>query len=304
MFTQTRLARSLCFAGAVLTLGGGALGLASGTASAVGVGPGSTVTVGNAPYSSAGKSCDPNRDGWHFIMNQLEYPEGSVIDGNDFGAVNITFSDGSTAVASFTDLAGGNVAHFLNNTVNQTGNFTITSVTMTFPATSDITGYGNFVISHPPCGTVTTTTTTMAPTTTTTAPTTTTMAPTTTAATTTTTMAPTTTAATTTTTMAPTTTTMAPTTTAATTTTTAVPAVTTTTLLGSAAPLPTTLAPASTTSLVLSEAPLSPVAGGSTNKQLPSTGNDSSQLALLGLAVFGFGLILMGLVRDTRPVSN
>ena len=278
MFTQTRLARSLCFAGAVLTLGGGALGLASGTASAVGVGPGSTVTVGNAPYSSAGKSCDPNRDGWHFIMNQLEYPEGSVIDGNDFGAVNITFSDGSTAVASFTDLAGGNVAHFLNNTVNQTGNFTITSVTMTFPATSDITGYGNFVISHPPCGTVTTTTTTMAPTTTTTAPTTTTMAP--------------------------TTTTMAPTTTAATTTTTAVPAVTTTTLLGSAAPLPTTLAPASTTSLVLSEAPLSPVAGGSTNKQLPSTGNDSSQLALLGLAVFGFGLILMGLVRDTRPVSN
>ena len=223
----------------------------------MGVGPGSTVTVGNAPYSSAGKSCDPNRDGWHFIMNQLEYPEGSVIDGNDFGAVNITFSDGSTAVASFTDLAGGNVAHFLNNTVNQTGNFTITSVTMTFPATSDITGYGNFVISHPPCGTVTTTTTTMAPTTT-----------------------------------------------AATTTTTAVPAVTTTTLLGSAAPLPTTLAPASTTSLVLSEAPLSPVAGGSTNKQLPSTGNDSSQLALLGLAVFGFGLILMGLVRDTRPVSN
>ncbi len=176
MFHQLRIARRLCVAGVILTVSGATLGLFGAATYAVSVDPGSTTAVaGNSPYSTVGKTCDPNRNGYHFIMNGLEYPAGSVIDAADFGPINITFSDGSTAVASFTDLAGDKTAHFLNSTVNQTGNFTITSATMAFPAGSDITGFGNFVISHPPCGTTsTTTTTTVAPTTTTVAPTTTT----------------------------------------------------------------------------------------------------------------------------------
>jgi len=58
--------------------------------------------------------------------------------------LNITFSDGTTGVATFTDLAGGNTAHFLDGADHQSGNFTIASATMTFPAGTDITGFGNF----------------------------------------------------------------------------------------------------------------------------------------------------------------
>ena len=167
MSTQLRFTRARCFAGAILAVGSTAIGLSSGTSFAATVTPGSSVSVDNAPYSTAGNTCDPNRDGYHFIVNQLVYPVGSVIDANDFGPINITFSNGTTAVANFTDLSGDKTAHFLNSTVNQTGNFTITSATLSFPTGSDITGYGNFVISHPPCGTVTTivTTTTVTPTT-------------------------------------------------------------------------------------------------------------------------------------------
>ena len=172
MITQRRLARTLCIAGAILTISGGVVGLSATPTFAVTVAPGTTIAANNAPYSTAGKACDPNRDGYHFIMNQLAYPAGSLINAADFGPVNITFSNGTTAVASFTDLSGGNTAHFLDDDTNQAGNFTITSATMTFPVGSNITGYGNFVISHPPCGTTTTTiapatTTTIAPTTTT-----------------------------------------------------------------------------------------------------------------------------------------
>ncbi len=169
MFHQLRIARRLCAAGVILTVSGATLGLLGATTLAVSVGPGFTGAVSNAPYSTAGQTCDPNRNGYHFIMNQLVYPEGAVINAADFGPINITFSDGSTAVATFTDLAGGQTAHFLNSTVDQTGNFTITSATMIFPAGTDITSFGGFVISHPPCGTTTTnTTTTVVPSTTTT----------------------------------------------------------------------------------------------------------------------------------------
>ena len=292
MFNQRRLARTLCFAGAILTLSGGAIGLTSVTTFAAPnpnpVGPGDTIAVNNTPFDSTGQQCDPSRDGWHFIMNQLEYPVGATIDGADFGPINITFSDSSTAQAMFTDLSGtlanpGTTAHFLNNTVNQTGNFTISSATMTFPSGSDITGYGNFVISHPPCGTVNTTTTS----------TTTTVAPTTTTSTTTTTVAPTTT-----TTVAPTTTTLAPTTTTAAPTTTTTVAPTTTTLVLSEAPVPPTT---TTTTLVASQAPVPPA---TVVVQLPATGTDSGRLAILGLTLFGLGLTLMGLSRRSRPVSS
>lgn len=170
MFHTLRTATRLCLAGLAITLSGAALGLLGAEAYADSAGAGTTAVVGNSPYSTTDHTCDPNRDGYHFIINGLVYADGAVIDAADFGPINITFSDGSTAVASFTDLSGDNTAHFLNSTVNQTGGFTITSATMTFPAGTDITGYGNFVISHPPCGTTTsgTTTTTTASTTTTT----------------------------------------------------------------------------------------------------------------------------------------
>lgn len=298
MRTELRLARLLTFAGAILTLSGAAVGLSSGASFAVTVGPGSTVTVNNAPFSSAGKTCDPNRDGWHFIMNQLDFPAGSQIDGADFGPINIVFSDGSTGLALFTDLAGASTAHFLDSTNNQSGNFTIASASMTFPSGTDITGFGNFVISHPPCGTTTTTTTTTtaAPTTTTT--TTTTVAPT----TTTTTVAPTTTT-TTTTTVAPTTTTttVAPTTTTTVgaTTTTAAP---TTTVAGTTTTVQV-LSEAPTTTLVASEAPV-PTTIDRTGVQLPRTGGDAARNVILGLAILGLGLTLMALARRSRPVRS
>ena len=159
MFSHLRAARMLCFSGAIITVSGLGVGLTAGTSLATSANP-SVAPVQNTPYSSYGQQCDPSRDGWHFIMNQLAYPDGATIDGNDFGPVNITFSDGSTGVATFTDLAGGKVAHFLDSTDNQSGNFTIKSASMTFPAGTDITGYGNFVISHPPCGSTTSTTST------------------------------------------------------------------------------------------------------------------------------------------------
>lgn len=260
---RRRLARAVRFAGAALALSGGAFLLASGTSFAAGVGPGSTVNVSNLPYSSAGQSCDPTRDGWHFIVNQLEYPVGSVIDNNDFGQLMITFSDGSTAVGFFTDLSGGQTAHFLSNDpAHQTGNFTVTSVTMTFPAGTDITGYGNFVLSHPPCGTVTT----VAPTTTTTL-------------------------------VAPTTTTQAPTTT----TTKSLAPTTTTTARGlSEAPATTTTTHAG----LLSEAPGSAAAVFPTARRLPTTGTESGQLALFGVAIFALGVTLLGVARRYGPVDS
>src|SRR6185295_16429369 len=112
MFTQLRLARTLCFAGAILTISGGVIGLTSVTSFANSVQPGSTISVNNTPFSSGSKDCDPSRDGWHFILNQLDYAAGATINGADFGPINITFSDNSTGVALFTDLSGGNTAHF------------------------------------------------------------------------------------------------------------------------------------------------------------------------------------------------
>jgi hypothetical protein len=71
------------------------------------------------------------------------------------GPVNITFSDGSTGVASF-NRSGRRLrsAHFLDSTDNQSGNFTDSSRrAWTFPAGNRLSrGYGNFVISHRPCG--------------------------------------------------------------------------------------------------------------------------------------------------------
>ncbi|HEY0518839.1 MAG TPA: LPXTG cell wall anchor domain-containing protein [Ilumatobacteraceae bacterium] len=277
-------------AGAVLTICGASLGLLGSTTFAAGAPTGTVATVGNTPYDTIGQACDLTRNGYHFVMNGLQYPVGSTIDGNDFGPILITFSDGSTASALFTDLSGGAVAHFLNNTVNQSGNFTITSATMTFPAGTDITGFNNFRISHPPCGTVTpttTTSTTIAPTTTTS----TTIAPTTTTSTT---IAPTTTTSTT---IAPTTTTSttiaATTTTAAATTTTATPdAPTTTSRVLSEVPVP----PTTTIVAVASEA----VPAGAA---LPVTGKNAGSMAILGMFLLTAGLAMWGVSRRSRPID-
>ncbi|MEO5723673.1 MAG: hypothetical protein ABIQ39_03685 [Ilumatobacteraceae bacterium] len=178
---KRHIARGLCAVGIMLTLGGATFSLFGATtyaSSTTDVTPGTTVAVHNMPYSTLGQGCDTGRNGYHFVMTGIEAT--GPIDASDFGPINITFSNGSHAVANFTDMTGP-VAHFINTTINQSGNFTVTSATMTFPAASDVTGYTQFNLSHPPCGTVTApTTTTIAPTTTTIAPTTTTIAPTTT----------------------------------------------------------------------------------------------------------------------------
>jgi len=311
MFTRRRLGRSLSIAGVMLTLGGTTLGVLGTTTYAVSVGPGTTVSVENPNYSTDGKACDPNRDGYHFIMNGLEYPAGSVIDGADFGPILITFSDASTGTALFTDLTGAMTAHFLDSITNQSGNFTIVSAQMTFPAGTDITGFNQFRISHPPCGTTTTTTTTEAATTTTEAATTTTEEATTTteAATTTTEEATTTTeAATTTTEYGATTTTEY----GATTTTeyggTTLPEETTTTAATATTATPTTQVasqfpvPTTTTTIapvVASEAPTVPPTA------LPVTGSKYAGLAaLLGLSLLTAGIVVSGLSRRPRPLES
>jgi LPXTG-motif cell wall-anchored protein len=107
----------------------------------------------------------------------------------------------------------------------------------------------------------------------------------------------TTTTTTTTTTVEPTTTTAEPTTTTAgSTTTTAAPTTTTTTLVASEAPATTS----TTLALVASQAPVPPA----TAVRLPATGTESGRIAILGLAMFGLGLTLLGLRRRSRPVSS
>lgn len=107
--------------------------------------------------------------------------------------------------------------------------------------------------------------------------------------------APTTTttvAQTTTTTVEPTTTTVASTTT------TVEPTTTTTTLLASEAPA---LAATTTTTTLVGSAAESQTAAVA---QLPATGYESGRIAIVGLAMFGLGLTLLGLRRRSRPVGG
>jgi LPXTG-motif cell wall-anchored protein len=158
---------ALIFSGVVLVA---VVALLPTSAGATDVSPELSVEVANTPYSSDGGQCDESRDGWHIIMNGVVTSDGEPATADDFGPVNLLFSDSSTAQALFTDASGDKVAHFLNDTVNQEGAHTITSAVMTFPAGTRITSFNNFVISHPPCGTIETTTTTVPDTTTTTSP--------------------------------------------------------------------------------------------------------------------------------------
>jgi len=147
------------------------------SAGAMSVGPGTIASVQNTPYSSDSGGCDPSRDGWHLIMNGIKHGSGKLT-GSDFGPVTLTFSNGSSGSAVFTD-ASSKTAHFLDATTNQSGGpFTITSASMTFPGGTTVTSFNNFVVSHPPCGSVpTSTTSTTADTTTSTAESTTTSNP-------------------------------------------------------------------------------------------------------------------------------
>ena len=114
----------------------------------------------NFPPTQSAMSCDFSRtDGYHFIINRLVYPQGATIDGADFGPILITFRAAPRPLPVHQNVGGGNIAHFLNSTDNQSGNCTILSATMTFPLGTNITGFNKFNLSHVPCGTNTTTTT-------------------------------------------------------------------------------------------------------------------------------------------------
>jgi len=267
------------------------------TALAASVSAGQTITTSNLGQGSStefqqahGGKCDPNNDGWHFIINGLSAGDGTTLDATDLpSTISIKFSDGSVVSGAFLKLSGP-TAHYLNNSDHQADNVYPTSASLTFPAVTDVTAYTNFVLSHIPCGFPGTTTTTTQPATTTTAAATTTTE----AATTTTEAATTTTQAATTTTEAATTTTQAATTTtqAATTTT----AAATTTSVESEAPVVTPAAP-STASQVASEAPVLTAPAGSS---LPVTGSgDQSTLLIVATILFLGGVIL--LARSRRP---
>jgi hypothetical protein len=125
---------------------------------------GMTVEVADTPYpsdsgsSGAGK-CEDGRNGWHIIMKGLSTSDGQPPTAGDFGPVDLAFSDGTTAQALFTDLSG-RTAHFLNDTVNQQGSFTVTGGAMTLPDDTRITSFNKFAMRHTPCGAGTTSTTT------------------------------------------------------------------------------------------------------------------------------------------------
>jgi hypothetical protein len=289
MFNHLRVARGLCVAGVMFTLGGASLGILGSTAHAANeVNPATgTVSVHNTPYSTLGQGCDSSNDGFHFILNGLAYAEGATINADDFGTVKITFSSGAPIYASFTGLSGGKTAHFINSSANQTGNYTITSATMTWPAGSDIISFGQFTISHVPCGTVGSTTTTVEETTTTVADecdeysdeyddcdeeTTTTVAE------------------------EETTTTVAD----EETTTTVADEETTTTLAITGVSTPPQVASAVITPVVVTPV----VAAAAPATALPVTGNNAGKTAMLGMFLLTAGLTLWGLARRPRALMS
>jgi LPXTG-motif cell wall-anchored protein len=288
--------------------------LVPSSAGAVVVAPGVAVEVDNTPYSSDQGECDESRDGWHIIMNGIKTTDGKPPTADDFGPVNLMFSDGSTAQALFTDASGSKVAHFLNDDVNQEGAFTVTAGAMTFPNGTRITSFNKLVISHPPCGTIVTTTTTVPDTTTSTVPdTTTTTVPDTTTTTvpdTTTTTVPDTTTTTspvttetTTTTVPDTTTTTSPVSTETTTTTSPVSTETTTTT-SPVSTLPTTTIPPGTpmsatidTVYVERQVQAARTTRASTGSTLPSTGVDGGPFVVTGLLLLAAGISLWAINR-------
>ena len=228
MFTQLRLARTLCFAGAILTFSGGAISLTATPASA------HTPTVMPSCTGLAVSLLDYTGNATN---NRVTTTINGVSTVADFGAsYSNTFAWSPTASHTWTVVVDAN---------RNSGN----------PTEFDV----SFAGTEQACQTApTTTTTTTAPTTTTT------------------TVAPTTTAPTTTLVLSE-----APTTTLALS---EAPTTTATTLVASQAPVPTTVDP--------------------NTVQLPRTGDESGRIVILGLAMFGLGLTLIGLARRSRPVSS
>ena len=126
--TLTALGALLVVAGSLIAPG----------ARATTVGPGSTVSVSNLPYASSEGGCDPSRDGWHIVMNGVTTSSGTTPQASDFAAVQLTFADGSSGSATFTDMTGA-VAHFLDATTNQNAPATIVTATLTFPSGTAVT---------------------------------------------------------------------------------------------------------------------------------------------------------------------
>jgi hypothetical protein len=107
---------------------------------------GTTIEVRNTPYSPDEGECDPA--GWHIILNQVE-PDG--VDAGDFGNVTLQFSDGTTGTATFNKITPGGVASWYFQPAPGTAPQTVVSASMTFPAGTNVTSYGNFNISNPAC---------------------------------------------------------------------------------------------------------------------------------------------------------
>jgi hypothetical protein len=230
MFTRLRQTGTHCFAGAILTIMGGAIGAVLITA---------TPAFGHTP------SVTPSCTGLAVVLTQYEGSSPNnrvtvVIDGN---TTQVNFG-GSYSHTFGWSSASGHVWTVDIDANRNSGNATQFDK--------------HFAGTQLACETPTTTTTTTAPTTTTTV------------------TEPTTT-----------TTTVAPTT-------------TTTILVLSDAPTTTS----TTTTLVASQGPAAPTTVAPTVVPLPASGHQSEGIAILGLAMFGLGLTLMGLARRSRPVSS
>lgn len=108
---------------------------------------GETVTVNNTPYPYNNEDCD--EQGWHIVMNQVEPRD--VVDAGDFGSVTLVFTDGTTGTATFAGITPGGVVSWYYQPAPGTAPQTVASASMTFPADSRVTEFGQFVISAPAC---------------------------------------------------------------------------------------------------------------------------------------------------------
>jgi len=112
---------------------------------------GQTVQVAGLPWEDDDMGiCDPDRDGWHFVLAVVQTLGGITPNASDFGPVTFTSTSGE-GTAPFTDMTGP-VAHFLDATGTIPTTASILAASMTFPETTSVTGFVQFRLSHSPCG--------------------------------------------------------------------------------------------------------------------------------------------------------
>ncbi|HRA47350.1 MAG TPA: hypothetical protein PK819_04690, partial [Thermomicrobiales bacterium] len=96
---------------------------------------GTTIYAGNLDGYDY-DTCDPNNDGWHFVITGLS--------GNAPSQITVTWSTGASEVLPLDKVTGG-TAHYISTTVFPFGT-TVTSASATI-----VGDYGNFNLSHIPC---------------------------------------------------------------------------------------------------------------------------------------------------------